>query len=65
MYDKALEDDKKARELVPIFAVERRGPRGRWQPVGLFHAPNLDAAIEKAAFAIGRPALLRATRLLL
>jgi hypothetical protein len=64
MYDKTLEDDQTAR--IPIFAVERRvGPRQRWQAVGLFRAPDLDHAIEQAAFAIGRPALLRATQLLL
>jgi hypothetical protein len=67
MYFKALQDET-AGETLPIFAVERCiGPayRRRWQPVGLFRAADLDGAIEKAAFAIGRPALLRATRLLL
>ena len=64
MYDKLLQELETAEQST--FAVERCvGPRRRWQPVGLFRAKDLDAAIERAAFAIGRPAMLRATRLLL
>ena len=69
LYDK-LEETEKA-EALPVFAVDRciggphGGPRGRWQPVGLFRAKDLDQAIEKAAFALQRPSMLRATRLLL
>lgn len=51
------------------FAVDRwtpcAGKDGRarydWRPVGLFRAQDLDDAIQKAAVAIKRPALLRAT----
>jgi hypothetical protein len=59
--------ESEARQLMPVWAVSRlyRRPDGSYcsRPVGKWRAWTRDQAIEKAAYAIRRVALLQAERI--